>query len=34
MKWLGHMRLDTTIIYMDVIGQEEREAAAKMWDWP
>ena len=32
MKWLGHRSLDTTIIYMDVIGQEEREAAAKMWD--
>ena len=31
MKWLGHRSLDTTIIYMDVIGQEEREAAAKMW---
>lgn len=32
MKWLGHRSLDNTIIYMDVIGQEEREAAAKMWD--
>lgn len=31
MKWLGHMSLDTTIIYMDVIGQEERDAARKMW---
>jgi integrase len=31
MKWLGHRSLDATIIYMDVIGQEEREAAAKMW---
>ncbi len=32
MKWLGHMSLDTTIIYMDVIGQEERAAARKMWE--
>ncbi len=32
MKWLGHRSLDTTIIYMDVIGEEERAAAAKMWD--
>jgi len=32
MKWLGHRSLDTTIIYMDVIGQEEREAANKMWN--
>ena len=32
MKWLGHRSLDTTIIYMDVIGEEEREVAAKMWD--
>jgi integrase len=31
-KWLGHTSLETTIIYMDAIGQEEREAAAKMWD--
>ncbi len=32
MKWLGHMSLNTTIIYMDVIGQEERAAARKMWE--
>ena len=32
MKWLGHRSLDTTIIYMDVIGQEERNAARKMWE--
>jgi integrase len=31
MKWLGHRSLDKTIIYMDVIGEEERAAAAKMW---
>ncbi len=32
MKWLGHRSLDTTIIYMDAIGEEERAAAAKMWE--
>ena len=30
-KWLGHRSLETTTIYMDVIGQEEREAAQSMW---
>jgi len=32
MKWLGHRSLDKTIIYMDVIGDEERAAAVKMWE--
>ncbi len=31
-KWLGHTSLETTTIYMDVIGDEERAAAAKMWE--
>jgi len=31
MKWLGHRSLDKTIIYMDVIGDEECAAAARMW---
>ena len=30
-KWLGHRSLETTTIYMDVIGQEERSAAQGMW---
>lgn len=30
-KWLGHARLQTTAIYADVIGQEERAFAEKMW---
>lgn len=30
-KWLGHTSLDNTIIYMDAIGQEERNAALSMW---
>ncbi len=32
MKWLGHRSLDKTIIYMDVIGEEERELAARIWE--
>lgn len=31
-KWLGHARLETTEIYLSVIGVEEREMAAKLWD--
>ncbi len=31
-KWLGHTSLETTTIYMDIIGQEERSAALQMWD--
>jgi integrase/recombinase XerD len=30
-KWLGHRSLETTTIYMDVIGQEERAEAQAMW---
>ncbi len=30
-KWLGHRDLNTTAIYMDVQGDEERELAARMW---
>ena len=31
-KWLGHTSLENTIIYMDAIGQEERNAALSMWE--
>ncbi len=31
-KWLGHRSLDNTIIYMDAVGEEEREMAARMWE--
>lgn len=31
-KWLGHARLETTEIYLGVIGVEEREIAAKLWE--
>lgn len=30
-KWLGHRSLETTTIYMDILGQEEREEAQAMW---
>jgi integrase/recombinase XerD len=30
-KWLGHRDLATTAIYMDAVGAEERELAARMW---
>jgi integrase/recombinase XerD len=30
-RWLGHASLETTAIYADVTGEEEREFAARMW---
>jgi integrase/recombinase XerD len=30
-KWLGHARLETTAIYLEVSGNEERELAARLW---
>lgn len=31
-RWLGHASLRTTSIYGDVLGDEEREIAERMWD--
>lgn len=31
-KWLGHRSLETTAIYMDVQGKEERDLAMRAWD--
>ena len=31
-RWLGHANIKTTAIYTDVIGQEERQIAGRMWD--
>lgn len=31
-KWLGHARLETTAIYLDVSGNEERGLAARLWN--
>jgi integrase len=30
-KWLGHARLETTAIYLDVLGEEERALARRLW---
>lgn len=30
-RWLGHASLETTSIYGDMIGQEEREFASRLW---
>jgi len=30
-KWMGHARLETTAIYLDVAGDEEREFAKRLW---
>jgi len=30
-KWLGHARLETTAIYVDALGEEERDLARRLW---
>ena len=30
-KWLGHTSLDTTAIYIDLVGEEERAEAVNAW---
>lgn len=30
-KWLGHARIETTAIYANAVGREERVIAARMW---
>jgi integrase/recombinase XerD len=30
-KWMGHAKLDTTAIYLDVVGEEEEKLAALLW---
>lgn len=30
-KWLGHSRIETTAIYTNAIGNEERKIAEKIW---
>ena len=32
MRWLGHARLETTMIYTDAIGAEARSIARRMWE--
>ncbi|WP_241479137.1 tyrosine-type recombinase/integrase [Leisingera sp. ANG-M1] len=31
-RWLGHSRLETTAIYSQALGPEERQIAERMWD--
>lgn len=31
-KWLGHAKLETTAIYADAVGEEERRLAGRMWN--
>ncbi|MDR3471257.1 MAG: site-specific integrase [Devosia sp.] len=33
-RWLGHASLATTAIYLDALGDEERELASRMWGSP
>jgi integrase/recombinase XerD len=30
-RWLGHSRIETTVIYTNAVGSEERELARRMW---
>lgn len=30
-SWLGHSRLETTMIYFDAVGEEERRIAERIW---
>jgi integrase/recombinase XerD len=30
-RWMGHSRLDTTAIYTNAVGDEERALARRMW---
>jgi integrase len=30
-KWLGHARIETTAIYLNVLGEEERALAKRLW---
>jgi len=31
-RWLGHARIETTAIYADALGEEERNLAKRMWN--
>jgi integrase/recombinase XerD len=31
-NWLGHARLETTAIYLEVSGDEERQLATRLWE--
>ena len=31
-KWMGHAQLETTAIYVDAVGAQQAEIAARMWE--
>jgi len=31
-KWMGHSKIETTAIYANALGQEQRDIAARMWE--
>lgn len=31
-KYMGHASIETTAIYLDIIGEEEREIFKKLWE--
>lgn len=33
-RWMGHSKLENTLIYMQAVGNEERLMAAKLWAQP
>jgi integrase/recombinase XerD len=30
-KWMGHAKLETTEIYTNTVGEQERDIVAHMW---
>lgn len=33
-RWLGHASMTTTAVYLDTLGEEEREVVTRMWVAP
>lgn len=31
-KWMGHARLESTTVYLDLVGDEERSLASRLWN--
>ena len=31
-RWMGHAKLETTAIYVDAVGSQQQEIAARMWE--
>ncbi len=31
-KWMGHARLESTTVYLDLVGDEERDLVSRIWD--